>query len=186
MIVEFDAFDLINIAMYAERFHCVKVANQVPDVKKITTRYSSFAPHYLGAMGEFALRKGLGCSLDMTVTKLGSDIPDTIIKGWTAQIKTITYVGRDAEIPINSMEHFNAEILVGVKILNPLTCCILGYIHKGKFMEVHKVKDYSYGNRLMVGAEDLLPIDTLPEKYKGIVPPTPARTTLNDPFDWLV
>ena len=178
MIVEFDAFDLINMAMYAERFHCVKVANQVPDVKKITTRYSSFAPHYLGAMGEFALRKALGCSLDMTVTKLGSDIPDTIINGWTTQIKAITYVGKDVEVPINSIEKFNAEILVGVQILNPVTCSILGYIHKAKFIEVHKVKNYGYGDRLMVGAGDLLPIDTLPEKN--------VKAVAADAFDWLV
>jgi len=161
MIVDFDAFDLLTVAMYAERFHCVKIANEVPDVKKITTRYNSFVPHYLGAMGEYALKKALGCPLDMTVTKLGSDIPDTVINGWTIQIKAVTFGGKDVEIPVNSMEHFNADVLVGVKIVNPVTCEILGCIQKARFLKIHKVKDYGYGSRLMVSATDLSPISVL-------------------------
>jgi len=157
--IEFDAFDLVHMALYSERFNCVKEANGVP--KGTYGDLTPFGAHYVGAMGEFALRKATGSPLDLSVTKLGNDDPDIVINGWTVQIKTSSYTGRDVEYKLNTMGDFNARVLVGVRILTPLKCEISGCISKTRFMKIHEVKDYGYGERLVIAAKDLSPIDIL-------------------------
>jgi len=160
MIVDLSAFDLQFIAMYAERIAWWKQLNKTPSKKHDTTK-TEFALVYIGAMGEFAVKKVTGCPLSMQIMRGGDPRPDTIIAGKTVQIKANNYTGKNLEFFLDDMKAFNAEIFVGVQVLSPVKLDIHGYIEKDKFKKVAVKRNYGYGDRLMIPATLLTPLEQL-------------------------
>jgi hypothetical protein len=160
MKVDLNAFDLNFIAMYAERMSWVKYLAGTHSKKYDTTK-TEFGLHYIGAMGEFGVKKVTGCPLSMQIMAGGDPRPDTIIKGKTAQIKTNNFQGKTLEFFVDDMKSFNAEILVGVQVLSPVLLEIHGYIDKTTFERVCVKKNYGYGERLMVPSGLLTPLEQL-------------------------
>ena len=160
MKVQFDAFDIQAIAMYAERINVVKRLNGA-NSKKHDLKKSEWELHYVGAMGEFAVKKALGCPLSMDIYQGGDPSPDTMIGDLSAQIKTHSYIGRNLEFFIDSMDAFNADILIGVQLLSPVLCDVSGYIDKESFKLIAKSKNYGYGDRLSIPASALKSITNL-------------------------
>lgn len=160
MIVDLTAFDLQFIALYSERIAWWKHLNKTQSKKYDTTK-TEFALHYIGAMGEFAVKKVTGCPLSMQIMRGGDPRPDTVIAGKTVQIKTHSYTGKNLEFFLDDMEAFNSEIFIGVQILSPVQLQIHGYIEKDKFQKVATKKSYGYGDRLMIPATLLTPLEEL-------------------------
>jgi len=160
MKVQFDAFDLSYIAMYSERIHVVKSVHKVPSKKYDVTK-SEWELIYIGMMGEFAVRKITGSSMSMDITIGGQPIADTIVGGKTAQIKANSYIGKYLEFFMDGMDSFNADILIGVQVLSPVLCDVIGYIDKERFKSIAKVKSYGYGERLFIPSTSLESITKL-------------------------
>ena len=160
MIVDLTAFDLQFIALYSERIAWWKHLNRTQS-KKYDTSKTEFALHYIGAMGEFAVKKVTGCPLSMQIMRGGDPRPDTVILGKTVQIKTYNYHGKNLEVFLDDMEAFNSQILIGVQALSPVQLQIHGYIEKDKFQKVATKKSYGYGDRLMISATLLTPLEQL-------------------------
>ena len=160
MIVDLTAFDLQFIALYSERIAWWKHLNRTQS-KKYDTSKTEFALHYIGAMGEFAVKKVTGCPLSMQIMRGGDPRPDTVILGKTVQIKTHSYTGKNLEFFLDDMEAFNSQIFIGVQVLSPVQLQIHGYIEKDKFQKVATQKSYGYGDRLMIPATLLTPLEKL-------------------------
>jgi len=163
MKIQFTAFDLTFLAMYAERINVVKRVAGVQS-KKYDIKKSEWELHYVGAMGELAVKKAVGGELNLNIYYGGDPSPDITIFGTTAQIKAHTYTGRNLEFFIDDMSVFNAEILIGVQILSPVICDVVGYIEKERFKQIATPKSYGYGPRLSISANELTSITRL---YKG-------------------
>lgn len=151
IVVDLDAFDLSMILMMAERKNCVKEAFGTASKKHNDDR-SEFEIHYIGSMGEWAVKKSTGCKLSRKVTVRGDPGPDTHIGEVSVQIKARMYTGKNLEFFVDSMDDFNADVLVGVQIVSPTRAVIVGYINKRDFSQVAVKKDYGYGERFSVPA----------------------------------
>jgi hypothetical protein len=154
MKVQFNAFDLSYIAMYSERIYVVKSVHKVTSKKYDVTK-SEWELIYVGMMGEFAVRKITGSPMSMDITISGQPVADTIVGGKTAQIKANSYTGKNLEFFVDDMKSFNADILIGVQVLSPVLCDVIGYIDREKFRSIAKVKNYGYGERLFVPSTSL-------------------------------
>lgn len=160
MIVEFNSFDLLEISMFAERQHAVKVATGA-QTKKYDKNKSEFELHYIGAMAEFAVSKICKVPMDRRVHMGGDNGTDLQINGWSCEIKAHTYTGKNYQLFIDGMHVFNADVLISVQILSPVKVRIVGCISRKKFEKKCQINNYGYGDRLSVNEEDLKPISYL-------------------------
>lgn len=160
MEVEFTATDLIDIATAAESRSGNKLKNNVRS-KKYDVKQSEFALHYHGMMGEWAVSKATGCDLDMTVHARGDDGVDAVVNGWACHIKTTTYGGGNPDFLLDSMDCFTAEVGILAQIVSPVKVNLCGCIGKGNFVRLHTLKDYGYGQRLVVKASQMTPFNAL-------------------------
>ena len=97
----------------------------------------------------------------MQIMRGGDPRPDTVILGKTVQIKTYNYHGKNLEVFLDDMEAFNSQILIGVQVLSPVQLQIHGYIERDKFQKIAIKKNYGYGDRLMIPATLLTPLEKL-------------------------
>jgi len=163
LIVDFTAFDLQYVAMFAERQHAVKVATSA-ESKKHDEAKSEFELHYIGAMGEYAVCKEYGwagAKMDERVHRGGDDGVDCTIGGWDCHVKAFTYTGPAPEFFIDDITRFTAPIGIGTRIISPTRVEITGCISKERFMKYMATKNYGYGERLYVPCHLLKPIDVL-------------------------
>lgn len=163
MIIELTAFDLQYIAMFAERQSVVKIATNATS-KKHDRAKSEFELHYIGAMGEYAVSKYSGVPMNEDVHIGGDDGVDFVINGWECHVKTFTYTGREPEFFVDNIDKFTATIGIGTRILSPTRVEIIGCISKTKFEQYATIKNYGYGNRLLVPFNFLSPLDVLTAK----------------------
>lgn len=159
-IVEFDAFDLAEIAMFAERRYSFKVATNAT-TKRYDQNKSEFELVYVGAMGEKAVSKRYYAELDRSIHLGGDNGTDVVIAGWSCEIKSNTYTGRDFNVFLDGMHCFNADVLISCQILSPVKVRIVGCIGRPRFQKIAQTRNYGYGDRLFVTEQDLIPVDTL-------------------------
>lgn len=160
-IAVFNAFDLSYLALFAERQRCVKRALKVSS-KKYDKNKTEFELHYIGAMGEWAVRKIYPTAkLDFDVYDVGDNGIDLIINGWSCQVKTFAYQGSNIEFFLDDMSEFKANVCIGAQVLSPIQVKILGCISRKRFMNNAKEKDYGYGTRLCVPNSLLSSVQTL-------------------------
>ena len=160
MLIHLDPFDLVDIAVGAARRSAVKEA--------IHTRSNNFTPHrlefelhYVGYIGEFVVAKALGVSVDRSV-KIGSDNGiDLMFRDASIQVKASTYTGSEPSLIFNNLEELKADLAVGVQILCPVRISIMGWMAREDFLTKHKIANYGYGDRFVVGKKQLSPIRAL-------------------------
>lgn len=160
MLMHLDPFDLLIIAMTAARRSAIKDALRTQS-NKFNSDRTEFETHYVGFIGEFVVAKALGVDADRSVM-IGSDNGvDLMFRNASIQVKTTTYVGKEPEIKFNDLSDFKTDIAAGVQILSPVRCVIMGWISRDDFVFNHKVKNYGYGDRAVVGQKNISPIETL-------------------------
>tara|TARA_R110002126_G_C10303369_1_gene487258 strand:- start:311 stop:802 length:492 start_codon:yes stop_codon:yes gene_type:complete len=160
MLTHLDPFDLVEIAIGAARRSAVKEALHTRS-NKFTSDRSEFELHYIGFIGEFVVAKALGVSTDRSV-KIGSDNGvDLMFRDASIQVKAFTYTAGDPDLLFNSLTEFKADLAVGVQILSPVRTKIMGWMSREDFVTKHRVSNYGYGDRVVVGQKQLSPISAL-------------------------
>ena len=160
MIVTLDAFDLSFIAMYAERQHVGKVVTNAT-TKKHDENQTEFELHYVGAMGEYAVRKQYDVPLNMEVHRGGDNGVDVVINGWDCHVKTIAFTGPNPHYLMDDMDCFTAPIGICCQVMSPIKIKILGCIHRNDFAKKCEQKNFGYGDRLSVPVTDLKEMQNL-------------------------
>ena len=160
--VNLNAFDLLYIAVFAERQHNVKVATCAAS-KKHDRNKSEYELHYIGAMGEYAVSKYFGVPMDTSVHVGGDNGIDLIINEWECHVKTFTFGGKNIEFYIDDMDAFTSDIGIFTQVVSPTRIRIRGCISRRMFETKCTTKDYGYGDRLMVLPHDLSTVDRLTE-----------------------
>lgn len=159
-IYEFDAFDLLEITLFAERQHSFKVATNAT-TQRFDKNKTEFELHYIGAMAEKCVSTVWSVPMDRTIHLGGDNGTDVTINNWTCEIKAHAYTGPGLEFFITDMSRFKADVLIGVQILSPVRVKLVGCISRAYFDKSRFSKDYDYGDRCAVSAAKLSPVEYL-------------------------
>ena len=160
MLTHLDPLDLVELAVTATRRRAVNEALQTRS-NNFTPHRTEFELHYVGVMGEFVVARALGVSVDRSV-KIGSDNGiDLMFRDASIQVKASTYTGNEPSLIFNDLEEFKADLAVGVQILCPVRTSIMGWMSREDFLTKHKIANYGYGNRFVVGQKQLATIGAL-------------------------
>lgn len=159
-VVEFDAFDLMQIALHAERIFCVKDTVGV-QTQRCDENQSEFELIYVGAMGEYAISKYFNVPLDHKLFIGGDDGIDIQINGYCCQIKTQSRSYKENFLYFNDEDCITAPVAIHCKVVSPIKVELCGCISKKKFMQLHTIRDWGYGPRIAVSQFDLAEVDVL-------------------------
>ena len=187
MNVEFDAFDLVEITLFAERIHVVKMATKAKSNKYAKDK-SEFELTYVGAMAEKAVSKAYNVPMNRAVHIGGDNGTDVVINGYRCEIKGTTFTGPDPHIFIDGMHVFKADVLISVQILSPVKARIIGFINRDDFIRDSDTINFGYGDRLYVKPDHMDSIDVLLTNQPGSAPiakPVPALNVPDDDFGGL-
>jgi hypothetical protein len=157
--VRFGFWDLLAVAVLAEREHAAKLATGAHS-KKHDQSKSEFEVTYYGKMGEWACRKAYGAELNTKVFRGGDNGIDAVINGQDCHVKTNTRNDlADPHFFVNSMEDFTAPFGIGTLVMSPTEVRIAGCISKEKFAEICTDENFNHGPRLAVLHSQLDPVE---------------------------
>jgi hypothetical protein len=119
----------------------------------------------IGHLGEQAIGQALGFPVDTTVLVGGDNGSDMEVNETTIQVKT----SQLKSLIFNHLWQFKSDIAILVQYVGADKTkseedphfIIVGYIDKETFKTNHYRKDYGYGERYVMDAKDLLPIEEL-------------------------
>jgi hypothetical protein len=161
---------LVSPERVKETLEFVKAMREVKEKNNVTDRMfdrnnTSAGINVIGHLGEQAIGQALGFPVDTTVLVGGDNGSDMEVNGTTIQVKT----SQLKCLIFNQLWQFKSDIAILVQYIgadktkseeDPMFV-ILGYIDKATFKEKHYRKDYGYGERYVMDAKDLLPIEEL-------------------------
>ncbi len=154
---------------FVHRVREKKKQHEVVD-KKFDRNNSSYSVNLMGRLGEVVVAKTLQIPTDDSITA-GGDVGYDLVShlGKRIAVKTSTL---DSLI-FNKIEDFSADIAILVKFVGDKQIphadgkfFILGWIDHQTFVDTFHWHDYGYGNRLVLNASQLKPI----EEYNNEVP----------------
>ena len=147
-----------------------KVRRGVPNYRIHPTK-SDLQTHYEGCRAEYAVAKVLNGSADWTCSLHGDDgMPDIDLPdGTTVQVKYRRKRGWDFALLGDDYEEFTSDIGIlvwpangdDVRSTSHQSVDIVGYITREQFEKRAIIKNYGYGARLVVEANQLEPIEAL-------------------------
>ena len=150
----FGAFEMQYLCMVAERRNCGKQPNGVKN-RKFDSQ-NDFSTNLHGVMGEFAVAKYLGLKLDHSVGLSGDDKISDMRRGdQTIQVKTNMWRWNACYLYFNSLDLFRADIAVLAKIKSATEVELAGWITRDEFREKAERKNFGYGERFCVEAQEL-------------------------------
>jgi len=160
--VQLNAFELQFLCTVAHGRNCVKepygVRNRRCDPQ------SDFSVHLHGVMGEYAAAKVLGGKVDQSVSPAGDDkISDLVINDTKIQVKTNMGRWKKVHLYFNSPDLFRADVAVLATIQSATEIGLNGWISRERFLREAEKKNFGYGDRWAVRAEDLAPMNSLLE-----------------------
>jgi len=160
MRIHLSDVDTYKIAWAAADRCEFKQNNGVVNKTKVDQKRNNFELTKEGFMGEWAVSLTLNIPVN-TDLYLGPDAGyDLEFQGYTIDVKTT----RAKYLLFQSIDHFKADVAVLVKVVNDYEVDVVGMISKEKFIEIHEMKDFGYGNQCVVPPEKLLPIEEF-ERY---------------------
>jgi hypothetical protein len=131
--------------------------NKIVD-KKFDRNNSSWAVSLMGHLGEKAAAKVYGGDVDHSLLKGGDNGTDLTIDGITYQVKTST----TKNLIFNAAHLFTADKAILVQLIGDKTqphidshFIVWGDIPRERFMQVYKIKNYGYGDRLVCDTKDI-------------------------------
>jgi hypothetical protein len=126
--------------------------------RKFDAKNTSWAVNLMGHLGERAVAKVYGVSVDDRVLTGGDAGHDLIINGKTVQVKTTI----TRQLIFNSRQSFSAEYAILVTLVGDRTqphidshFIVWGDISQEKFLNICFEKDFGYGVRYVCNLEDL-------------------------------
>ena len=126
---------------------------------------TSYEAHRMGAAGEVAVAKYYNVLPSTYMSLFGErGRSDLIIKGHSAEVKTRPKVGWDFALTGPNPEFLRDEVGILVYELSPYLYEIHGIISREKFMEVHEIRDYGFGDRAIAAPEHFSDVTAL--EYK--------------------
>ncbi len=133
--------------------------------KKFDKNNSSYSVNLMGQLGEMACGKGLGLQVDRSISPSGDNGHDLSTPlGKNIQVKTSTL----DKLIFNAPELFVSDYAVLVQFFGDKQLphvdskfTILGWTTRELFLANHYKHDYGYGIRLVMDADQLLPIEEL-------------------------
>ncbi len=137
--------------------------------RKFDRRNSSYAVSLMGKLGEVAASRVFGCELDWSVSPSGDDGDDTVLCGYSCQIKSST-------LPLlifNDAGCFSSDSAVLVQLLGDRqrpdatdsVWRVWGVVSRGKFFNLCYERDFGYGARLVLDVEFL----TAPDAFMQLM-----------------
>ena len=169
--VELTEDELMDSLRFVHRVREKKKKHEVVD-KKFDRNNSSYSVNLMGRLGEVVVAKTLQIQTDDSVTA-GGDIGYDLVShmGKRIAVKTSTL---DSLI-FNKIEDFTADIAILVKFVGDKQLphvdskfTILGYIDYQTFLDTFHWHDYGYGNRLVVTADKLRPIEEIVNEVSNL------------------
>jgi hypothetical protein len=165
---------MIEVTLSKERveetLQFVKAMREAKEKHSVTDKMfdrnnTSYGINIIGHLGEQAIGQALGFPVDTTVLVGGDNGSDMVIDGMTIQVKT----SQLKSLIFNQLWQFKSDIAILVQYVGEDKTkseedprfVILGYVDKATFKEKHYRKDYGYGERYVMDAQDLIPIESL-------------------------
>ena len=153
-----------------ETLEFVKAMREAKEKHNVTDKMfdrnnTSAGINVIGHLGEQAIGQALGFPVDTTVLIGGDNGSDMVVDGTTIQVKT----SQLKSLIFNASWQFKSDIAVLVQYVGEDKTkseedprfIIWGYVDRDTFKANHYKKDYGYGERLVMDAKDLLPIESL-------------------------
>ncbi len=168
IIVAFDNAQLDAMWKAAEQRQQAKNVSVARD-KRSDRSLDNVEMHYIGIKGECAVARVLCVPVDLNAYASGDLTKDLTYQGMTIEVKTL----QDWLI-FNDMSHFGSDVAILVnpcgtetdeRIRHKRAHCyrnvaVIGTISRENFARVAFSKDFGYGTRLCVKADQLEPIET--------------------------
>jgi len=134
-----------------------RIATKPPTDRFLAGKLSPFASHLIGVMGEMAVAKILGSKVDQKISRNGdghrADMLDRT--GRKIEIKTCTFSGKDAMMKLHPEELMDDTWYVLVIVQMPDCCKVFPPIWGLTIREIARPKNFGYGERLTVTAEQI-------------------------------
>lgn len=130
-----------------------------------------FDAHYAGMLGEMAVCKLLSVPLRTDVTVGGDDDTDIVYRGINIQVRTVSVPNRPTYLKYDKLEDFKSPLAILCRVHKPNIIDILGFISKHKFAKEHEMKPFGYGDRFVVGENNVTSmdkIDTAVDLFLGV------------------
>lgn len=164
MLYEATAEEDAEIRKKAEERQLNKEARQVTS-KIFDPSKSDLQIHLEGMRAEFAAAKLLGASLNWELLIGGDNNRGdlTLSDGRSVSVKFRKKRGWDFALYSANPDEFKEDIgvLVYPSETHYRALDVFGWISRDEFLKVSKVRDYKYGNRLVVGPSQMRPISDL-------------------------
>jgi hypothetical protein len=132
------------------------------ETQKYDRKRTDWEIAFYGFMGEVAVARALCLSPDETVLAGGDGGVDLVINNTTLQVKTpLTKATKDF-LYFNDETRFNCDFGVLCNVDSDETAVLIrGAISRVDFIHRAAVRDFGYGERLVVHASELLSMDDL-------------------------
>jgi len=160
-IITFDDFDMQWINLYSSRIDATKVFTGAHSKKHDVTK-SEFELTYIGTMGEYAASKYFCSDMDMGLHRGGDNGTDLIINGQAVHLKTTNRYGVPLLI-LDSIKCFTTKLGMVAKILSPIKVELCGLVSRTYFYQNHSIRDFGYGNRLVMSVDEMVHVDRILE-----------------------
>lgn len=166
--VTLDSDEVAQTLDFISRMRVDKVAHHVQD-KMFDINNTSEGINIIGHLGEMAVGKVLGLSVDMEVRTGGDDGHDMRLGSTTIQVKTSTL----PKLIFNASHLFVSEVAILAQFVGEDKTkshedpkfLLHGWITRKSFMKYFYRYDFGYGERLIVDAPLLDPLSELLEEY---------------------
>ena len=136
----------------AQRFSCK------PEVDRFkASRISPYGSHVVGVMGELVAAKCFGGKVDQTISQSGDKHrPDIIRGGKRIEVKAITFSGRDPMLKLTDDELIDGLEYVLAQVVWPDAMLVYPSIASCRFRELSSTRDFGYGTRRVMTANEIL------------------------------
>lgn len=122
--------------------------------------------HTDGAIGEVVVHLKTGWPIDTEFYMDGDQGVDFEVNGKTIDVKYRDYLYPYADLPFNHLDDFKSDyavLVVPVKKGDYSASRICGYISRDDFMNSYSMKNFGYGDRFIIGQDQLRSFDELTE-----------------------
>jgi hypothetical protein len=128
----------------------------VPD-KSFAARVGNdnYERNLVGLLGEYAVAKYFREPMDLFID-LGGDnnITDLVIGNMTTSVKC-SYYAESPHLIFNTLDEFRQDVAILASVLEPSRVQLHGWTSRERFRELHKRRDFGYGERCVVDESDL-------------------------------
>lgn len=163
--------EIMDALRFVHRVRENKKQYEVVD-RKFDKGNTSYSVNLLGRLGEMACARVLLLQPDHSISPGGDDGHDLVsVLGKTIQVKTSTL----PSLIFNAPELFVSDVAVlcqffGDKVLPHVDgkFDVVGWIDRQTFLDNHYKRDYGYGERLVMDADQLRPIEELANEVSRV------------------